>query len=87
MDRYDNEKIYCRKLGHWLTFHYCHRENNGLPCRKILDCWFEKIPVKEFLKENYTKEEISYIFNSSKPKITSLIEIIEQAKKRSDKIP
>ena len=87
MNKYDNERIYCRKLGHWLTFNYCCQENNELPCRKILDCWFEKIPIKEFLKENYTEEEISYIFSSSKPKISSLIEIIEQAKKRSDKTP
>jgi hypothetical protein len=83
MNKYDNERIYCRKLGHWLTFNYCRQENNELPCRKILDCWFEEIPIKEFLKENYTEEEISYIFGSPKSKISSLIEIIEQAKKRS----
>jgi hypothetical protein len=49
-----------------------------------MDCWFEKIQIEEFLKENYKKEEISYIFESSKPKLTSIIELIEQAKKRNN---
>jgi hypothetical protein len=87
MDKYDKEKIYCRRLGHWITFNYCRRENNELPCRKILDCWFGKLSIEEFLKENYEEEQISYLFSSSKPKISSLIEIIEQAKKRSNKTP
>jgi hypothetical protein len=52
-----------------------------------MDCWFEKIQIKEFLEENYKEEEIAYIFSSSKPKITSLVELIEQAKKRSNKTP
>lgn len=52
-----------------------------------MDCWFEKLPIKEFLKENYKEEEISYIFKSSKPKLTSIVELIEQAKRRSNKTP
>jgi len=72
-------------LGHWLNFSYCRQENNGLPCRKIVDCWFDKIPIEKFLKENYEEEKISYIFKPSKQKITSIIELIEQAKKRTNK--
>jgi len=87
MDQYDKERIYCRRLGHWITFNYCRQENTGLPCRKIADCWFEKLKIKEFLKKNYKEEEISYIFEHSKPKLTSIVELIEQAKKRSDKTP
>ena len=84
MDRYDNERIYCRRLGHWLTFDYCRQETAGLPCRKIMDCWFDKIRIEEFLKENYKEEEISYLFDSSKPKLTSIIELIEKAKKSNN---
>jgi len=87
MEKHDKERIYCRRLGHWLTFNYCRQENNNLPCRKIVDCWFEKLQIKEFLNENYKEEKISYIFDSSKPKLTSIIELIEQAKKRNDKTP
>jgi len=49
-----------------------------------MDCWFEKLPIKEFLKENYKEEEISYISESSKPKLTSIIELIEKAKKTNN---
>lgn len=87
MDKYDNERIYCRRLGHWLTFNYCRQETDGFPCSKIMDCWFEKIQIKKFLKENYEEEKISYIFGYPKPKISSLVEIIEQAKKRTNKTP
>jgi hypothetical protein len=87
MKRYDNERIYCRRLGHWLTFNYCRKENKGLPCGKILDCWFGRIEIKEFLKENYKEEEISYIFEPPKSKLSSIIEIVEEAKKRSEETP
>ena len=87
MDQHGNERIYCRKLGHWLTFDYCRRENSNLPCRTIVDCWSERMDTGRFLEENYTKEEISYIFTSSKPKLASIIELIEQAKKRSGEAP
>jgi hypothetical protein len=82
MKQYDNERIYCRRLGHWLTFNYCREENKGLPCSKILDCWFGRIEIKEFLKENYKEEEISYIFEPPKSKLSSIIEIVEEAKKK-----
>jgi hypothetical protein len=85
MNQYDNERIYCRRLGHWLKFNYCRLENDGLPCHKIVDCWFDKLPIKEFLNEHYKEEEISHIFKPSKQKITSLIELIEQAKNRTNK--
>jgi hypothetical protein len=32
-------EIYCRKLGHHLSFSYCCREQRTLPCRQILTCW------------------------------------------------
>jgi hypothetical protein len=84
MNQYDKERIYCRRLGHWLTFNYCRQENSGLPCRKIVDCWFEKIQIREFLEENYEEKEISYISETPKQKLTSIIELIEQAKKHKE---
>ena len=34
-------------LGHDLTFAYCRAPAKQLPCRKILDCWFETFDVGE----------------------------------------
>jgi len=84
IDQYDEKETYCRKLGHFIKFNYCRKEKadkKELPCAKILDCWFEKIPVHDFINENYLKNDIAYIFQSSKPKITSILELIEKAKK------
>jgi hypothetical protein len=84
MKRYDDERIYCRRLGHWLTFNYCRQENKNLPCSKILDCWFERLEIKEFLRENYKQEEISYLFEPPASKVSSIIELIERAKKENN---
>jgi hypothetical protein len=50
-----------------------------------MDCWFGKLPIEDFLKENFKEGEISYIFKPPKQKITSIIELIEQAKNRTNK--
>ena len=67
-------------LGHFLPFHYCRTMQNGLPCGKIPDCWFRILPIREFIEENYTEEEQRMIFEPPKPKMVSLVEMIEKAK-------
>jgi len=86
---FDGEEIYCRKLGHFVNFKYCKTERSfekKLPCPKIMNCWYGKIPIEKYIEKFYNKEEIKYIFEDSKPKIASLIEIIEKAKKIKDEI-
>ncbi len=80
---FDKKDTYCRKLGHFVAFKYCRieKQEEKLPCAKILDCWFEKIPVQDYINKYYSKKDISYIFETSKPKITSILELIEKAKK------
>lgn len=78
-DQFDKEELYCRKLGHHLKFEYCRTEHDGLPCSKIRDCWFEKIPIDEYLMQNFSPEEIAHVFQPPKPKITSIFEIIQKA--------
>ncbi len=83
IDEHDPKKGYCRKLGHYIEFKYCRLENNGIPCGKILDCWFKIFPVEEFVDSNYTDEEKMLLFKPQAPKISSLIELIEKARKAS----
>ena len=83
--QYDNEEIYCRKLGHHLTFKYCRTEREGLPCAKVLDCWFENIPIEEFVRSNYSEAEIAAITAPPKPKVATLFDLIAEAKKRNSK--
>ena len=74
--------IRCPRLGHQIEFSYCRSENRGLPCFKILDCWHSHFEVVEFLKEELAPAEWEKTFNAPpKPKLVSLVELIEQARK------
>lgn len=82
----DEFKIRCRKLGHQIHFAYCRHENSGLPCFKILDCWYPFFPVEELLRGELTDEEWGDAFEKPlKPKILSLLELIEQAQEKTRK--
>ena len=67
-------------LGHHLTFAYCRKTASKQPCRKIFDCWFEKLDIKQFIEENFTKEQIQALLAPPKTKMVSLVELIQQAK-------
>lgn len=78
--------IRCPRLGHQIYFSYCRIENNGLPCFKTLDCWYTHFPVEEYLRNELEPEEWEKAFARSKTtKMVSLLELIEQAKKRTEK--
>ena len=79
----DNYSIRCPRLGHQIFFSYCVHENGRLPCFKILDCWHSYFQVEKYLKENLTIEEWGKAFaKPAKPKILTLFELIEKAKKQ-----
>ncbi len=82
IDQYDDQEGYCRMLGHRLPFRYCRNANNDeLPCRKIVDCWYDVFPVLEFLAGNYSEEELKEAFGAQpKTRMATLIEIINRAR-------
>lgn len=69
-------------LGHFLIFKYCRSMNEGLPCGRVLDCWFQTFPIQEFIAENYSTEDQKKIFAPPKSKVLTLTEILEQAQQR-----
>ena len=82
---YDNLEIRCPILGHEIKFQYCRSANLGLPCKKILDCWFQRFPVEDFLNNHFPKEKLKSIFEPQKPKLVSLVELINQAQASMEK--
>ena len=77
--------IRCPRLGHEIYFAYCRQENMGLPCFKILDCWFRYFAVEEYLRQELSKEEWEQVFaQPGKPKMVALAEAIEAARKRKE---
>jgi hypothetical protein len=75
-EQYDDKSGYCRMLGPTLGFNYCRRMQEGLPCYNILNCWFERFPVEEFIGENYSTEEQKLIFKPPKKKLDALAEVL-----------
>jgi len=67
-------------LGHLVPFSYCRSENQGLPCTKILHCWYDHFLVEEYLREALTDQEWEvFLRTPSKPKLASLLESVEAA--------
>ena len=78
--KYDNEEIYCTKLGHYLKFGYCRQEENSRPCRKLKQCWAERLPVSLFLEDFYPDLNSRYFEAIPGLKLSSIIELIEKVK-------
>ena len=78
----DELNIRCPRLGHQVGFSYCRSESEGLPCFKVLDCWFEHFNVEAYLEEELESKDWETLINRPAPKkVQSLLELIEQAKK------
>ncbi len=75
----------CPRLGNPVPFNYCEIcGDDRQPCFKILDCWWEHFDVVLYLKDNLSEDQFNRVMEDRpKPKVTSLIELIEQAKRRN----
>jgi hypothetical protein len=82
-ETYDHLEVYCRKLGHTLPFKYCRIESNGLPCSKIMDCWFQRFPIQEYIQNNYSREEITRICSPSKSKMDYIHDLMNRDNSKS----
>ena len=80
----DHLERHCRMLGHEIRFGYCRLLPEGRPCRLVVDCWQGSFDVASYLRERYQPEEIESFLGPPKPKITSILELIEKAKKACD---
>ena len=80
---HDDENSYCRMLGHHVPFRYCRTVNDQFPCRKIKDCWFERMEIERYITDNYTESERELIFSSQPQKISTIIDLINKARENS----
>jgi hypothetical protein len=82
---YDHLEIRCPRLGGEVTFSYCEKEGGDLPCPRIILCWQPHFPVEDYLKGKLTQTQWDRFSNQApKHKVTTLVELIEAAKKRKD---
>ncbi len=73
-------QIRCPRLGHQIYFTYCSQENLGKPCAKILDCWHYYFDVVSYFRQEMSPDEWDESFvKQVKPKMVSLLELIDKA--------
>ena len=87
MDTKDPLERRCPRLGGPVTFQYCKEcGEDDLPCFKVLDCWWEAFDVVAYFKTRLTEDQMSRLIHAKpKPKVSSLIDLIQQAKKNNEK--
>ncbi len=74
----------CPRLGGPVAFFYCTAcEADAQPCGKIIDCWWETFDVVRYLEDTLAPEVFDRL-TCTQPasKISQLVDIIEQSKKR-----
>ncbi len=85
MTQYDDLSRRCPMLGHEITFSYCRQPGQEIPCRKVLDCWWEKFDIQAYISQHFNDQILQNLQEPQKPKILSLLEIIEQSRQRASK--
>lgn len=78
----------CPRLGGDVFFSYCECEGEDLPCARIVTCWQAAFPVEAYLRQKLTAEDwVKFCSREPKDKISTLLELVEQAKKRASRTP
>ena len=83
MEEYNHLEIRCPRLGGEVTFSYCRQEGGSQPCPRIIICWYPYFPVEQYLRGTMSEEAWHrFISHTPKDKILTLVELVEEAKKR-----
>ena len=80
---FDDQRTRCPQLGHQVPFSYCRALAEGMPCRRIIDCWSGRVDIHGYLKRMCSPQEIARIMSPPKPKLLQIIELARAARDRS----
>jgi hypothetical protein len=74
----------CPRLGGAVPFNYCMISGEDQqPCFKVVDCWWETFDIVRYLQDNLPEDQFNRLMRTGpRPKIASLVELIEKAKSR-----
>lgn len=75
----------CPQLGGPVTFGYCRRCNQTLPCGKMAMCWAGRIDVDAFLGAFYSPEEQARIHGASRGRMDIVSETLLRVLNNQDK--
>jgi len=74
-------------LGHDISFSYCRQPGRDLPCGRIGDCWWKPFDVESFIRAHYSDDQVREILAAPRPKVLSLVELIQKARQADDNKP
>ena len=76
----------CPRLGGPVPFSYCmDTGEDQQPCFKVVDCWWDTFDIVRYLQDNLPEDQFERLMQARpRPKIASLVELIEQAKSRKN---
>ena len=84
IEEHDGRTQRCRRLGHDISFRYCRTQEGERLCAHILNCWWERFDVADFIEEHYGREAVERLqARAPRPKMASLIDLIQKAQKRA----
>lgn len=74
----------CPRLGDLVRFSYCRScEAGEQTCYKVFDCWWEDFDVVAYLRRELPADEFEHLATTQPAnKVTSLVDLITQARKR-----
>ena len=76
---HDIENIWrCPMLGGPVPFKYCRKTNNDLPCAKIPDCWHGKFDAIQFLRDNYSEDELKTVFSPQPGRLERILGVLDK---------
>ena len=80
-----DRQIRCPRLGGPVSFAYCETTGeDGRPCFKIADCWWQYFDVVGYLAKRRTAEELNdFLGHRPQPKLSGILDIIEQARRNT----
>ena len=85
IEQHDDKQMRCPRVGGEVNFRFCRFENNMLPCRFITGCWQGQVDIEAFLDEHFSDAELSRILSPPKPKMESLVDLMEKGKRTKTK--
>jgi len=78
-EEFDDRTIYCGMLGQELTFKYCRLTADGRFCRRILECWHDKIDIGNYARYFFSYDEMRGLFRAPASKMSTLIDLITKS--------
>ena len=78
---FDQLDLRCPRLGGTVTFDYCRKVSQGLPCSRSLLCWAPQFPVMEYMIRVLDQDEWQQVFEQPpQARLSSVLEAADKAR-------